>query len=102
MRLAGACRSTWELPLGCCGGVWLWAVGVCWLSSSGKVEIEEQEFPEKTRDSRHAGGGRCYYRRRRQTSDSMLPVSLHGDTKLSLSTLDADPFSSCPSRRTYV
>ena len=101
MRLAGACRSTWELPLGCCGGVWLWAVGVCWLSSSGKVEIEEQEFPEKTRDSRHAGG-RCYYRRRRQTSDSMLPVSLHGDTKLSLSTLDADPFSSCPSRRTYV
>lgn len=32
MRRAGACRCTWELPLGCCGGVWRWAVGVCWRS----------------------------------------------------------------------
>lgn len=53
MRRAGACRSTWELPLGCCGGVWRWAVGVCWLTF-GKVGIEEQVCENDSRFSLHS------------------------------------------------
>jgi hypothetical protein len=49
MRLAGACRSTWELPLGCCGGARRWAVGVCWRASSGKVEMKNESLRTRFR-----------------------------------------------------
>ncbi|KAF2622087.1 hypothetical protein BU25DRAFT_481182 [Macroventuria anomochaeta] len=72
-------------PCRCCGGVWRWAVGVCWLSSSGKVEIEE-ESPEKTCGSQVLEEVAAIKDAEGETSDSWWPFSSHGDTKLSLST----------------
>jgi hypothetical protein len=101
MRLAGACRSTWELPLGCCGGVWRWAVGVCWRSCSGKVDIEEQRSPEKTCVLRVLDVAAIIDTEYERLTTGGL--SCRTETQGSHSALlGARYFSSCPSQPAYV